>query len=45
MPRTTTTQAGLQIHVYGKYAVKFWEDGADQHVKILDVHLADRPGH
>ena len=34
----------VEIHVCGKYAVKFWEDGADQHVKILDVHLADRPG-
>jgi hypothetical protein len=31
------------IHICGRYAVKFWEDHADRHVKILDVHLADRP--
>lgn len=34
----------VEIHVCGKYAVKFWEDGAGRHVKILDVHLAGQPG-
>jgi hypothetical protein len=33
----------VDIHVFGKYAIKYWEDHADQHVKILDVHFADRP--
>jgi len=31
----------LDIHVCGKYAIKFWEDHADRHIKILDVHFAD----
>ncbi len=33
----------VDIHICGKYAVKYWEDHADQHVKILDVHAADKP--
>lgn len=31
------------VHVFGKYAIKFWNDHADRHLKILDLHLADRP--
>ncbi|HEY5042932.1 MAG TPA: hypothetical protein VIK53_13120 [Verrucomicrobiae bacterium] len=30
------------IHICGKYAVKFWEDHADRHLKILDARLADK---
>ena len=33
----------LGVHVFGKFAIKFWNDFADQHIKILDLHLADRP--
>lgn len=33
----------VDIHICGRYAIKFWEDAAEGHVKILDVHLADRP--
>jgi hypothetical protein len=25
--------------------VKYWEDAADRHVKILDLHPADRTRH
>ena len=32
----------VDIHICGKYAIKFWEDHADQHLKILDVHFADK---
>ena len=32
----------VDIHICGKYAVKFWEDHADRHIKILDVRLADK---
>jgi hypothetical protein len=35
----------VDIHICGKYAIKFWEDFADKHLKILSVHLADRPRH
>jgi mRNA-degrading endonuclease RelE of RelBE toxin-antitoxin system len=32
----------VDIHICGKYAVKFWEDHADRHIKILDVRFADK---
>lgn len=32
----------VDINICGKYAVKFWQDHADQHIKILHVHLADQ---
>ncbi len=31
----------VDVHVFGKHAIKFWNDSADRHVKILDLHLAD----
>ena len=34
----------VEVHVFGKFAIKFWDDFADRHVKILDVHFADRSG-
>ena len=33
----------LGVHVFGRFAIKFWDDSADRHVKILDLHFADRP--
>lgn len=33
----------VDIHICGKYAIKFWEDHADKQLKILNVHLADKP--
>jgi hypothetical protein len=33
----------IGVHVFGKFTIKFWDDFADRHVKILDLHLADRP--
>ena len=32
----------VDVHVFGKFAIKFWDDFADRHVKILDLHSADR---
>ncbi len=37
----------VDISICGKFAIKYWDDFADRHVKVLDVHLADkapRPG-
>ena len=34
----------VEVHICGRFAVKYWDDFADRHVKILDVHLADRLG-
>ena len=31
----------LGVHVVGRFGIKFWDDSADRHLKILDVHLAD----
>jgi hypothetical protein len=41
---TESDSAGrpVGINICGKYAIKFWEDHADRHVKILDLHLADQ---
>ena len=33
----------VDIHICGKYAIKFWKDHADKHIKILNVHFADDP--
>ena len=35
------TSRRVDIHICGKYAIKFWQDHADQHIKILNLHLAD----
>lgn len=32
----------VQIMVIGDYAVTYWIDDAYRHVKILDIHSADR---
>lgn len=32
----------VDVHVFGKFAIKFWGDFADRQVKILDLHFADR---
>ncbi|MEJ0090638.1 MAG: hypothetical protein WDM80_12965 [Limisphaerales bacterium] len=38
---TDCTGRHVDIHICGRYAIKFWQDHADQHIKILDLHLAD----
>jgi len=32
----------VSVHVFGNFAIKFWDDFPDRHVKILDLHMADR---
>jgi hypothetical protein len=32
----------IDIHICGKYAIKYWEDHADRHIKILEIHPADQ---
>ena len=32
----------VEVHLFGTFAIKYWDDFADRHVKILDVHPADR---
>lgn len=38
-----STGRQVDVHVPGKFAIKFWHDFADRQVKILDLHFADRP--
>ena len=37
-----STGRPLGVHVFGRFAIKFWDDFADRHMKILDLHFADR---
>lgn len=37
-----STGRSVGINICGKYAIKFWEDHADRHLKILDMHFADQ---
>ncbi len=32
----------LEIAIIGDFALTYWIDHADRHVKILDIHAADR---
>ncbi len=32
----------LHISIIGDYALTCWIDDADRHIKILDIHAADR---
>lgn len=36
-----STGRRVDVHVVGKFAIKFWDDFADRHLKILDLHFAD----
>ena len=31
----------LDVHVAGRFAITYWDDFADRHVKIMDVDWAD----
>ena len=32
----------VEVHVFTKYAIKYWDDFAGRQVKILDLHPADQ---
>jgi hypothetical protein len=36
------TGRSLDVHVHSGFAIHFWEDGTDRHVKILNICRADR---
>ena len=42
-PENDSAGRKVGVHVFGKFAIKFWDDPADRQVKILDLHFADRP--
>ena len=31
----------IETSILGKYAIQYWIDDADQHVKIINIQLAD----
>jgi len=39
----TTDESGRELdgHIAGRFAIVFWDDFADRHVKIMDVTWAD----
>lgn len=41
---TETDETGrlVQIHITGDFALVYWIDDADRHIKVLDLHAADR---
>jgi hypothetical protein len=32
----------IEISICGRFAIKFWIDHLDKHIKVLEVKLADR---
>ncbi len=41
-PKTDASGRRVEVHVFGKFAIKYWDDLAAMQVKRLDVHPADR---
>lgn len=41
-PEIDSNGRTLQVHLFGRFAIKFWEDAADMHLKILRLAPADR---
>jgi hypothetical protein len=37
-----STQRPLDVHLHAAFAIFFWEDATDRHVKILHLRRADR---
>jgi mRNA-degrading endonuclease RelE of RelBE toxin-antitoxin system len=37
-----STGRRLEVAIMGDFAITYWIDDADRHVKILDIHSADR---
>ena len=40
-----STGRSVGVHVFGRFAIKFWNDSADRHLKILDLRFTDRSRH
>ena len=36
------TGRSLHVSIVGDYAITYWEDFADRHVKVLEISKADR---
>jgi len=36
-----STGRRVDVHIHIGFAIKFWDDFADRHVKILEIHSAD----
>ncbi len=40
--RTRPSDRSLHVSIVGDYAITYWEDFADRHVKVLEIACADR---
>jgi hypothetical protein len=41
---TDATGRRIEVHIFRKFAIKYWDDFADRHIKIIDLKPADRTG-
>jgi mRNA-degrading endonuclease RelE of RelBE toxin-antitoxin system len=39
---TDPTGRTLHVSICGEYAITYWEDFADRHIKVLEIARADR---
>ncbi len=39
---TDSSGRDVDVHVFGGFAIRYWNDFADRHVKILEIQSADR---
>ena len=37
-----STGRDVDVHVFAGFAIRYWDDFADRHVKILEMQRADR---
>ena len=37
-----STARDVDVHVFAGFAIRYWDDFADRHVKILEIQGADR---
>ena len=43
-PERDSVGRDISVHICGRFAIKYWDDFADRHVKILDIHAVERRG-
>jgi hypothetical protein len=42
-PERDSRGRDLSIHIFGGYAILYWDDDVDRHLKVLEIISADQP--
>ena len=42
-PERDSRGRDLSVHIFGGYAILYWDDHADRHLKVLEITRADEP--